>query len=83
MRLAQRKHSVMLVTNANNNRIESLIKHHRLKNLPNIFFNKSGNKYKHCIESFGLNANAMIVFEDSDKDIKYAKEVGIKNIIKI
>lgn len=82
MRLLQKSHNVILITNARKPRIESLIKYHCL-NTPSIFYNKNGNKYKNCIEHFHLNATSMVVFEDSDKDIRYAKEAGIKSIIKI
>lgn len=83
MRLLQKSYDVILITNAQKIRIESLIKHHHLNTLPAIFYNKNGNKYKNCIELFSLNATSMVIFEDSDKDIQYAKEMGIINIIKV
>lgn len=83
MRLLQKSYDVILITNAHKIRIESLIKHHHLNTLPAIFYNKNGNKYKNCIEIFNLNATSMVIFEDSDKDIQYAKEMGIINIIKV
>lgn len=83
MQILQQKHSVILLTNAHKKRIESLLSYHNLRNLPTIFYNKSGNKYKNCIAHFRLNACAVIVFEDSDSDIKCAMDAGIVNIIKI
>ena len=83
MRLLQGKYSVILITNAKRKRIDSLIKYHNLRNLPTIFYNRGGNKYKNCIEKFCLDASAMSIFEDSDKDINCAMDAGIVNIIKI
>lgn len=83
MQILRQKHSVFLLTNAHKKRIESLLDYHNLRDLPMIFYNKSGNKYKNCIAHFHLNANAMIAFEDSDSDIKCAIDAGISNIIKI
>lgn len=83
MRILQEKFSVILVTNAKYQRIETLVKYHKLENLPAIFYNPQGNKYKNCIEKFSLNAEFMTIFEDNDKEIKCAKKVGICDIIKI
>ena len=83
MRLLQGKYSIILITNAKRKRIDSLIKYHNLRNLPTIFYNRGGNKYQNLIARFCLNARAMSVFEDSDKDIECAKEARIANIIKV
>ena len=83
MRLLQGKYSTILITNAKRKRIDSLIKYHNLRNLPTIFYNRGGNKYKNCIEKFCLNANGLSVFEDSDKDIECARDARIANIIKV
>lgn len=83
MQILQQTNSVILLTNAHKKRIESLLTYHNLCDLPTIFYNKSGNKYKNCIAHFRLNINAVIAFEDSDSDIKCAMDAGISNIIKI
>lgn len=83
MQILRQKYRVILLTNAHKKRVESLLDYHNLRDLPTIFYNKSGNKYKNCIAHFHLNASAMIAFEDSDSDIKYAMDAGISNIIKI
>ena len=82
MQILQKQYKVILVTSAKQQRIETLIKYHKLENLPTIFYNLQGNKYKNCLEKFSLNAKFMMIFEDNDKEIKDAQKAGVCDIIK-
>lgn len=77
---------IFLITNANRNRVFQLLKYHSLNSyFFEIFINSSLNKYQNIIKIYNLNPKDLVVFENEEKEIHNALDVGIpfKNIIKV
>ena len=83
MQSIQKESDVFIVTNAKESRINLMFEFYNLKNLPQIYINKSGNKYQNCIEKYNLDAKKIIAFDDEISQLKNALKAGIINIFKI
>ena len=82
----QKNKKIILNTNASKERGYKLLKYHNLLNLfHKILYNKQDNKYKNLLNLFHLRPKEILVFEDEQKEITKALQVGIPidNIIKI
>ena len=77
MQSIQKESEVFIVTNAKESRINLMFEFYNLKNLPQIYINKSGNKYQNCIAEFGLNARDIVAFDDELTQLSHAKKAGI------
>lgn len=83
MQSIQKESDVFIVTNAKKSRINLMFEFYNLKNLPQIYINKSGNKYQNCIEKYNLDAKKIIAFNDEISQLKNASKAGIINIFEI
>lgn len=83
MQSIQKESDVFIVTNVKESRINLMFEFYNLKNLPQIYINKSGNKYQNCIAEFGLNARDIVAFDDELTQISHAKKAGIITTFKI
>jgi len=76
---------VILVTNADKDRVEITLNHFQLLDkFANIFCNQGyGNKYQHAILYFGIDPENVIVFENENSEIKKAFDAGITSLVHI
>lgn len=75
MQSIQKESEVFIVTNAKESRINLMFEFYNLKNLPQIYINKSGNKYQNCIAKFGLNAKDIVAFDGKPTQLSHAKKL--------
>lgn len=67
------KKDIYILTNGDEKRINLLIDYYKIDKISKIYINKSGNKYKNCIDKFNLNPKNIIAIDDEEfSDIKTA-----------